>query len=203
MKTPARQNSFVIGEHFSTKGQLLVAAPSLDDPNFHHTVIFMLEHRTDGAVGVVINRALDTAVPSSLDDWAFYLMEPAAVFVGGPVETDALIGLASMKAPVAGQSAEVIDASTQAAWVMGTVDLSLRPEEVAAEVGGVRIFRGYSGWGPLQLDAELASDSWIVVAAEPGDVFCTQPDRLWREVLRRQGGRVAWLANAPDDLSAN
>jgi putative transcriptional regulator len=203
MKTQWRQNSFVIGGHFSTKGQLLVAAPSLDDPNFHHTVVFMLEHRTDGAVGVVINRPLPQGALRGLDDWQIHLKEPATAYVGGPVEVDGLIGLASMRGPLI--DPQLVDAAgiDDDEWVLGTIDLSLPPEQVAAEIGAVRIFRGYAGWGALQLDAELAGDSWIVVAAEPGDVFTPDPEDLWRDVLRRQGGRVAWLANAPDDLSAN
>jgi putative transcriptional regulator len=203
LKTQWRQNSFVIGEHFSTKGQLLVAAPSLDDPNFHHTVVFMLEHRTDGAVGVVINRPLDGGTLRGLNDWELHLREPATAYVGGPVEVDGLIGIASMRGPVHDEHDPVNADLPMDEWVLGTIDLSRSPEQVAAEIGAVRIFRGYAGWGALQLDAELASESWIVVAAEPGDVFSATPFDLWRDVLRRQGGRVAWLANAPDDLSAN
>jgi putative transcriptional regulator len=67
----------------------------------------------------------------------------------------------------------------------------------------VRIFRGYAGWGPGQLEGEIESGAWLVLDAEPDDVFAAEPDELWRSVLRRQGGRLAWLASAPDDLSAN
>jgi putative transcriptional regulator len=207
MKTLGRQNSFVIGEHFSTKGQLLVAAPALEDPNFHRTVIFMLEHRADGAVGVVINRPLaDPHHVSGIDDWLTLLHEPAMIYYGGPVEVDGLIGIASMRGPIGDRPETTSDDSEPLPadeWVLGTVDLAAAPYEAAAQVGSVRIFRGYAGWGPMQLDSELATDSWIVVAAEPGDVFDPQPERLWRTVLRRQGGRVAWLADAPNDLSAN
>ena len=79
----------------------------------------------------------------------------------------------------------------------------LDPEEVAARVLDLRVFRGYSGWGPEQLDDELAEGSWMVLAAELSDVFSPSPFNLWRTVVRRQGGRLAWVANAPDDLSAN
>jgi putative transcriptional regulator len=218
MKTLGRQNSYVISGHFSTKGHLLVAAPSLTDPNFHHSVVFMLEHRTDGAVGVVINRPLVGGTLRGLDDWQIHLKEPATAYIGGPVEVDGLIGLASMRGPVMAEFTDESDLDLADSpssgdptptripadeWVLGTIDLSQTPDRVAVEIGAVRIFRGYAGWGPLQLDAELAADSWIVVGAEPGDVFSSDPAGLWRDVLRRQGGRVAWLANAPDDLSAN
>ena len=65
------------------------------------------------------------------------------------------------------------------------------------------MFRGYSGWGPRQLDAELDEGAWMVFPAEWDDVFSTDAEALWRDVLRRQGGHIAWVANAPDDLEAN
>ena len=84
-----------------------------------------------------------------------------------------------------------------------SVDLALDPADAAGDVRQLRVFRGYSGWGPQQLEGELAEGAWMVLPAEPSDVFTNEPDELWRAVIRRQGGRVAWVANAPDDLSAN
>jgi putative transcriptional regulator len=86
---------------------------------------------------------------------------------------------------------------------LGSIDLTLDPSEVAAGVLALRVFRGYSGWGPSQLDEELAVGAWMVFDARSDDVFTAEPDGLWRRVVARQGGRVAWLANAPDDLSTN
>ena len=86
---------------------------------------------------------------------------------------------------------------------LGSVDLAHDPVVVADRVRRLRVFRGYSGWGPFQLDSELNDGAWIVLPAETVDVFTARPDLLWRAVLRRQGGRLAWLADAPDDLSSN
>ena len=66
-----------------------------------------------------------------------------------------------------------------------------------------RVFAGYSGWGPGQLEAELAEPSWIVVPAQPDDVFATDPDELWRDVLHRKGGRFALIATMPFDPQLN
>jgi len=74
---------------------------------------------------------------------------------------------------------------------------------VAGPVLQLRVFRGYSGWGPQQLDGELDEGAWMVLPSEHDDVFSPSPDGLWRAVIRRQGGRIAWVANAPDDLSSN
>jgi len=173
-----------------------VATPPLADPNFDRTVVYVLEHTDDGAVGVVLNRPLYEPIPDQLRPWERLLSEPATLHQGGPVDESALIALAQLTGPIEGAWSLVADA-------MGSIDLLLDPDEVATNVTALRVFQGYSGWAPQQLDEELAVGAWMVLTAEPGDVFGPHPDNLWRDVLRRQGGRVAWLANAPDDLSAN
>ncbi len=188
-----RQN---VGVTFSSKGMLLVATPPLTDPNFDRTVIYLLEHTDDGAVGVVLNRPLMEDAPGELYAWTHLMSEPSTLFAGGPVDEEALIALARLEGPIDGSWSQVTDG-------LGSIDLMLDPDEVAQQVLALRVFRGYSGWGPLQLDAELAEGSWMVLSAELADVFCDDPDHLWRTVLRRQGGRLAWVANAPDDLSSN
>ncbi|MGZ8766075.1 MAG: YqgE/AlgH family protein [Acidimicrobiia bacterium] len=68
----------------------------------------------------------------------------------------------------------------------------------------LRVFVGHAGWGAGQLEEEIEEASWFVVGADlRSDVFGADPDRLWADVLRRQPGRTAWFANAPEDLSAN
>jgi putative transcriptional regulator len=78
-----------------------------------------------------------------------------------------------------------------------------RPDDVATHVASLRIFRGYAGWTSGQLDAEVSLGAWMVFDARHDDIFTSDPVNLWRRVLRRQGGRLAWIANAPSDLSAN
>lgn len=183
--------------HVSTAGKLLVATPPLVDPNFDRTVVYMIEHNDQGAIGVVINRPTDEDTISGLERWFDRLTPPATVFSGGPVELDALIGLACGECT--GESG---------GWALsrngvGTVDLSMSPYELDPTPRHLRLFRGYSGWAPWQLDGELEAGAWIVLDALPSDPFSEQPDELWRSVLRRQGGRLAWIAQAPDDLSSN
>ena len=175
---------------------MLVATPPLTDPNFDRTVVYVLEHTADGAVGVVLNRPLDETPPSELYAWSSLMSAPDTLFSGGPVDEAALIALARLRGPIDGSWSQVTDG-------LGSIDLMLDPHEVAAEVLALRVFRGYSGWGELQLDDELAEGAWMVLPAELADVFCPHPADLWRTVLRRQGGRLAWVANAPDDLSSN
>jgi putative transcriptional regulator len=182
-----------------TKGRLLLATPPLEDPNFDRTVIFMLEHHDEGAIGVVINRPSIESLDEPLDRWIELQCTPSSVFTGGPVDQNALIALA--------QTAEQVDEETEhLSPIVGTIasaDLTADPALVAGDVLGVRVFRGYAGWGPGQLEVEIAAGSWMVLDSQTDDVFSDDPEELWRTVLRRQPGRLAWLADAPDDLSVN
>ena len=190
----------------SARGKLLVATPPLEDPNFDRTVVYVLEHNDDGAVGVVLNRADDPATTladefdlDDLDAWTGLLAPPAQVFLGGPVGDDSLIALAETDR----EAPRSVDAWGALTSTLGTVDLSVDPVEVAGSLRRVRIFRGYAGWSPGQLDAELQVGAWMVFESESDDLFTADPADLWRRVVRRQGGRLAWIADAPDDLSAN
>lgn len=194
-----RQNGVVIHGAAPTKGRLLVATPPLEDPNFDRTVIYVLEHHDDGALGVVVNRPTEETLDEPLDRWADLQAQPAAVFHGGPVEPNALIALALSDLPVDDVSDELAPVSGR----VSSADLSTDPAFVAGRVTAVRIFRGYAGWGPGQLEGEIDAGAWVVLDAEPDDIFDGEPAELWRSVLHRQGGRLAWLANAPDDLGAN
>ncbi|MEI6495720.1 MAG: YqgE/AlgH family protein [Actinomycetota bacterium] len=193
----------------STRNRLLVATPPLEDPNFDRTVVFMIEHNVEGAVGVVLNRPdptfdlddlVDADVTGITDDcfqlWQPFIAEPAQVFLGGPVGLESMIALAA-GSPTAAADWQVIGS------MFGTVDLSRAPHHAAPGVQYVRIFRGYSGWAPGQLEAEISAGGWMVFDSEHDDVYTNAPDQLWRTVVRRQGGNLAWVADAPDDLSAN
>lgn len=194
-----RQTGGVLPGATPTKGRLLVATPPLEDPNFDRSVVFVLEHHDDGAIGVVINRPTEEPLDEPLDRWEDLLAAPGGVFAGGPVETDALIALAATREPVHEGTAEYSP-------IVGRIvsaDLTADPAIVAGSVDTVRVFRGYAGWGPGQLESEIDAGAWLVLDTEPEDLFSAAPDELWRSVLRRQSGRLAWLASAPDDLSAN
>jgi putative transcriptional regulator len=178
---------------------LLVATPVLLDPNFARSVVLMLEHSEDGAVGVVLNRPSDLTTAEALTAWETVIATPNVVFVGGPVQPGGVIGLAEVtthpSAPTEGVTV---------LWPgLGTVDLDAEPSTIAAGLGRVRCFAGYSGWGPLQLEGELATGSWFVVDADPADTWTEHPERLWTGVLRRQTGRIAQFAHCPSDPAVN
>jgi putative transcriptional regulator len=173
----------------STRGRLLVASPDLVDPNFRRTVVLILTHDAEGAVGLVLNRPTDIAIGEALPAWRDVTAPPACLYRGGPVQPDAAIGLG-----VGGTASD-----DPVLGPLGAVDLGSEPADHAS----VRVFLGYAGWGPGQLDSELARDDWIVVDAEMSDVSSATPETLWRDVLRRQRGRAKLFALAPDDATLN
>ncbi len=199
MATRARHNGGVFFTSPQTKGRLLLATPPLEDPNFDRTVIYVLEHHDDGAIGLVLNRPSDEALEAPLDRWIDLQTAPSSVFTGGPVETNAMIGMATTKVLVD----EPLEHITPISGLIASTDLSADPAIVAAHVDTVRVFRGYAGWGAGQLNAEIDEGAWLVLDAEIEDVFSDRPDELWHTVLKRQPGRLSWLALAPDDLSLN
>jgi putative transcriptional regulator len=182
----------------SLRGRLLVATPDLEDPNFFRTVVLVLEHAPEGALGVVLNRpSTGTTVGETLPAWAPLVADPPVVFVGGPVQPEAVIGLARRH-----DHAEP-DGFAPLFEELGTVDLERDPEQVAPRLDRLRIFAGYAGWGPNQLEAELDAGGWFGLRAEPSDPWSAAPADLWRAVLRRQRGQARLFADFPLDPKLN
>jgi putative transcriptional regulator len=183
----------------SPVGRLLVAAPVMQDPNFDHTVILVLEHGQEGALGIVLNRPTDADVFSALPRWESLAAEPTVIFVGGPVSPSAAICLAR----AADGGAWEAEGWKPLFHGLGTVDLERDPEDLGMPVERMRVFAGYAGWGPGQLDDEIEEGAWFVLDALPGDALSAEPTTLWEAVLRRQGGQLAIVANFPSDPSLN
>ena len=181
----------------SLRGKLLVAGPRLVDPNFRRTVVLVGAHGEEGAMGIVLNRpspvSVQEAVPplSGLDGLAGG-DEP--VYVGGPVQPEAIVVLGEFAEPEAA-GAVVFDA-------VGFLPGETGPDDVPALLRS-RVYAGYAGWGPGQLERELEEESWIVEPALADDVFTDVPDRLWSVVLDRKGGPFSVLAMMPPDPSLN
>jgi putative transcriptional regulator len=180
----------------TTAGRLLVATPELLDPNFARSVVLIVEHQPFGAIGVILNRPDDRHVGDVLPAWEQRCAEPSMVFDGGPVERGGMLAVAAnLIDDVVGWSS-ICDG-------VSLVDLSGDPDQIPDDAGLVRIFSGYAGWGPDQLDLEIEEGAWWVVDVEPSDVSVGEPDGLWRVVVGRQGGRMALLRDHPDHPSLN
>ncbi|MCM2575789.1 YqgE/AlgH family protein [Streptomyces meridianus] len=187
----------------SLTGRLLVATPALADPNFDRAVVLLLDHDEEGSLGVVLNRPTPVEVHDILEPWAGLAGEPGVVFQGGPVSLDSALGVAVVPGDNGEQPEDGPLGWRRVHGAIGLVDLEAPPELLAAELGSLRIFAGYAGWGPGQLEGELVEGAWYVVDSEPGDVSSPDPSRLWRAVLRRQRNELAMVATYPDDPLLN
>jgi len=167
----------------------------LPDPNFARTVVLVCEHSEEGALGLVLNRAGELLVAESAPELTVLIGDEAVIDEGGPVQPDALLVLA-----------EFDDASRAAIQVVGTVGLMGDADdldELVPATRRARAFAGYAGWGPGQLDAELARDDWFVAPAGIDDIFDPDAEELWQRVLERKGGHFAVVARMPIDPSVN
>jgi putative transcriptional regulator len=182
-------------------GTLLVAAPGLHDPNFRRTVVYLIEHREQGSLGVVLNRPSEVTVRDVLPAWAPLSSAPPSVFVGGPVESETAICLAAVRT---GYDPAAVDGLiTVRSPVAQVVVLDRDPGPLAPVLRGLRVFAGYAGWDEGQLAGEIRRGDWYVVPALPDDVFTRREAGLWGHVLRRQGVPLSLLATYPTDVRQN
>ena len=160
-----------MGQVTSLRGQLLVAGPALVDPNFRRTVVLIGEHGDEGAMGVVLNRASETLVEDAVPPMAALTAPDELVYLGGPVQPEAVVVLADF--------ADVEQAEVAVVDSIGFLPGEIEDTSALGELRGVRIFAGYAGWAPGQLEDELEEGAWIVVTARSSDVFTTAPELLW------------------------
>jgi putative transcriptional regulator len=184
-------------------GRLLVATPLLGDPNFKRAVVLIVEHEDEeGTLGIVLNRPTTIGLSQVLEQWTELATDPSVVFRGGPVAPTSALALALVPGKDEPEGWRALDGAPALAR-LGLLDLDAPPMLLASAVQSLRVYAGYAGWSPGQLEAEIDEGAWYVVGAEPGDVFAGEPERLWRDVLHRQEGDLAFLATYPDDPGLN
>ena len=178
----------------SWQGLLLAAHPSLKDPNFRRSVLFLSTHETElGALGFVLNRPLGKSAAELLPKHEQReLLEHIAVYLGGPVGHDQLsFARVELDAPEAGSRFQV--------------NLSL--DEVATlteeKPGSVRAFVGYAGWSAGQLEGELEQKAWVLVQPDEEAQTPFRHDRVWYKIMSALGPVYKLLAAVPDDISLN
>jgi len=179
----------------SARGQLLIAGPSLLDPNFWRTVVLVVEHTDDGALGLVLNRPAEASVAEAVPQLRDLLDLDEQLFIGGPVQPSAVIVLAEFE--------DASDAALISFEDVGVLGTGASLDQPVAGVRRGRAFVGHSGWGPGQLDSELERGDWILEPARREDAFSPGARELWSEVLTRKGGSYALVARMPIDPSVN
>jgi putative transcriptional regulator len=180
----------------SLRGKLLLAGPTLKDPNFDRTVVLITEHTEEGAMGLVLNRPSEAAIDEAVPDLAWVGDGDDPVFVGGPVAPTGVIVLAEWTDP----SLAVVLVEDDLGFVPGDAEDT---DALAGAITRARVYAGHAGWGPGQLESELAEEAWIVEPPLRDELFSTEPEGLWASVLRRMGREFALLSTMPPDPSLN
>lgn len=181
-----------------TTGSLLIASIEIVDGMFDQSVVLLLDADEDGALGVVLNRVSDIDLGTVLPQWTDMTSAPQVLFDGGPVSRNGAVCLA----------VPASETEEPAGWRrlfgnVGLLHLDTPVELVTGAFRYLRIFAGYAGWSPGQLEGELVRGSWHVASSLETDAFDTDPETLWRRALHRQAGDVAVFATWPQDPEAN
>ncbi len=174
----------------------MVASPLMADSNFERAVVFIIDHSEAGAIGLVLNRPLEDYLGQAMPAWAESRFTNCTLFSGGPVDPLTSMALGEFRDNQEG-SQSLLFAN------IGVIDLASGPESIPDHVVNLRPYLGYSGWGSMQLEAELAANAWFVVEVHPNDIFANEGIDLWSQVLRRQSSPVSWLSNYPSDPRLN
>ncbi len=175
----------------SLSGHLLIATPIINGPPFHRSVIYIGEHDASGALGVILNSPSRLTVIEVLPELAHLASEPPVVHFGGPVQTDAAMVLVQSDTREFAMDTTFAD--------IGLVDPATPPPDTAE----LRVYAGFSGWGPGQLEQELATGSWWSTVAQREDLFASDGVDLWANAVRRVGGRISFYVTYPDDPAMN
>ena len=170
------------------RGHLLIAAPSLFD-YFRRTVVLVIEHTHEGAMGVVLNRESETRVADAVPQLADLAADDDLVRIGGPVAPQSVVAL--------GEFEDLSEAGTPVVGQLGTLD----PDSANESLRRLRVYAGYAGWDAGQLDGELEQEAWLVAPVEKDDPFSA--DDIWARALERRGGAYRLLATMPPDPSQN
>ncbi|MDD5351528.1 MAG: YqgE/AlgH family protein [Chthoniobacteraceae bacterium] len=175
------------------EGALLIAHPTLLDPNFRRTVLYLVSHDAEeGALGIVLNRAMDKTVKDLLALPDLGALGAIPVFSGGPVSRDRM-------------TFAVFEWERETQTVVCRLNVDLEEAKELAEEGEavVRAFVGYAGWSGGQLEAELEQKAWVVQKPDREVLDPESCKRMWAATIRNYGPWFQLLAEAPDDPSLN
>ncbi|WP_130865626.1 YqgE/AlgH family protein [Acidipropionibacterium timonense] len=179
-------------------GDLLISGSAITAGVFARTVIYLLDCDEDGSLGVVVNQPARLDMNEVLPAWVHLTTPPQTIFQGGPVSPNGAICLARLQ-----HVREEPPGWRRVKGAIGLLHLDTPVELVEGAYCDLRIFAGYAGWSPGQLEGEIIRGDWVCAQAREEDVFGSDPLSLWRRVLRRQNGPAALLSTMPEDPDLN
>ncbi|MBI3597495.1 MAG: YqgE/AlgH family protein [Nitrospirae bacterium] len=155
-------------------GIFLFSSPRLHDPNFLHTVVLLVTYGKEGASGLIINRPTDIPLVQAIPDLEGTEKLSKPIYFGGPVSTNLMLVLLRSDSSLEG-----------ARKILGNIYFTASRKILTDALGNpdpdkkVRVYAGYSGWAPMQLDAEFVRGDWVIKDADPGAVFAEDPSKIW------------------------
>ena len=161
------------------KGMLLVASPSLSDPNFHQTVLLIIEHGRGGTIGLILNRPTNVLLSEALPDYTVLKRTSYRLFVGGPVEQKRLVLLFRLTQFLPDTRQIIAGVYVGTPRVLERIMTQPRPTET------FRAFAGFAGWAPGQLEHEMLEGAWGVLPADTFSIFDKDPATLWPDSISR------------------
>ena len=183
-------------ESTSLKGQFILDNGRLRGSFFHRTVILICQHDSEGAFGLIINRATKNKVGDALVAKLPETVKEEALYLGGPIQPQALSFLHHESYLPDGNVMPNLS-------VCHSLDSLIEIADSYSTTQRLKIFAGYAGWSPGQLDDEMKRDTWMTHPASLDLIFHPQPDTLWQAILRGKGWKYKLIADAPEDPSWN
>ena len=180
-------------------GRFLIALPTLRDPNFVRSVVLLCEHNDEGSVGLIVNRPTQVKLAAEIPGPLSEAREGDLLFQGGPVASSHVFALHNVPR-LMGESREVVPGVWFSPGSEGVADRLRQPPQPGE---ALRLYAGYAGWGPGQLESEMEQTAWIVGPASADLVYATDPKSIWQRALQAIGGPAAFLATAPEDPRLN
>lgn len=162
-----------------TPGTVLVADKKLDDPHFRKTVVLIADHSDDGILGLILNRRTEMPLSQILESWKEAARVTDPIFVGGPVSRRGMFALIRLKAGTPPEGAKRVVSDIH--LVTGRAGLA---PHLADGPQRVRVYAGYTGWAPDQLESEMREGAWHTVPANPAIIFDEEPETLWQRLSR-------------------
>jgi putative transcriptional regulator len=180
----------------SLKGQLLLDSGQLRGSFFHRSVVLICEHNAEGAFGLMLNRSSGSKVGEMVVADLPEPLKEQLLYLGGPVQPGALSFLHS--------DAFIPDANVIPNLTLGhSLDSLTEIGESFSAARKIKLFAGYAGWSPGQLEQEMKRKAWVTHQASLEFVFEIAPEQLWQQILREKGWKYRLIADSPEDLSLN
>jgi len=184
------------GSTKSWQGQLLLDGGKLHGSFFHRSVVLICQHDAEGAFGLILNQPAGSKVGDAVVANLPEALKEQPLYLGGPVQPGVL---SFLHTDVFVPHANVLANLNLGHSIESLMDLS----ESNSATQKLRLFAGYAGWSAGQLEQEMARHDWLTHPATVDLVFKSEPEQLWKEILREKGPSLRWLADSPENPSWN